>query len=120
MTAPNMFIVYVNDVQASATFYGDLFEIEPAFTSPRFITFALGGDVQLALWNGGRDVRSDSPRTSEVCLNLQGGAQVIDEIFSQWSGRGVVVIEPPHDDVFGRTFVVADPDGNLIRVAPVD
>jgi predicted enzyme related to lactoylglutathione lyase len=94
MTAPNMFIVYVNDVQASATFYGDLFEIEPAFTSPRFITFALGGDVQLALWNGGRDVRSDSPRTS--------------------------VIEPPHDDVFGRTFVVADPDGNLIRVAPVD
>ncbi len=29
------------------------------------------------------------------------------------------VVEEPHDDVFGRTFVIADPDGNLIRVSPV-
>ena len=29
-------------------------------------------------------------------------------------------MEEPHDDVFGRTFVVTDPDGNLIRVSPVD
>ncbi len=120
MSAPNMFIVYVNDVQASAAFYGGLFEIEPAFTSPRFIAFALGGGVQLALWSDGRDVEPGTPRTSEVCLNLQGGAEVIDATFSSWSDRGVAVIEPPHDDAFGRTFVVADPDGNLIRVAPVD
>ncbi|MFE2031548.1 glyoxalase, partial [Streptomyces hygroscopicus] len=25
-----------------------------------------------------------------------------------------------HDAVFGRTFVITDPDGNLIRVSPVD
>jgi hypothetical protein len=30
------------------------------------------------------------------------------------------VVEEPHDEVFGRTFVVADPDGNLIRVSPID
>jgi len=120
MPTPNMFIVYVNDVQASAAFYGDLFEIEPAFTSPRFIAFDLGGGVKLALWNGGRGVEPGTPRTSEVCLNLQGGAEVIDATFSNWSNRGVAIIESPHDDIFGRTFVVADPDGNLIRVAPVD
>ncbi|ERS63191.1 hypothetical protein HMPREF1257_01385 [Corynebacterium sp. KPL1814] len=28
-------------------------------------------------------------------------------------------MQPPYDDVFGRTFVVADPDGNLFRVSPV-
>jgi len=28
-------------------------------------------------------------------------------------------VQPPDDDVFGRTFVVADPDGNLFRVSPV-
>jgi hypothetical protein len=32
----------------------------------------------------------------------------------------VTVVKRPYDDVFGRTFVVADLDGNLIRVAPVD
>ncbi|MGN0040011.1 MULTISPECIES: VOC family protein [unclassified Rhodococcus (in: high G+C Gram-positive bacteria)] len=44
----------------------------------------------------------------------------MDEIFSRWSATGAEVVEKPHDDVFGRTFVIADPDGNLIRVAPVD
>ncbi|WP_373408565.1 VOC family protein [Rathayibacter tritici] len=34
--------------------------------------------------------------------------------------KGVHVVEEPHDDVFGRTSVVADPDGTLIRVSPVD
>ena len=34
--------------------------------------------------------------------------------------KGVHVTEEPHDDVFGRTFVIANPDGNLIRVSPVD
>jgi hypothetical protein len=32
-------------------------------------------------------------------------------------------VAPPvsfYDAVFGRTFVVADPDGNLIRFSPVD
>jgi hypothetical protein len=30
------------------------------------------------------------------------------------------MVEEPHHDMFGRTFVVADPDGNLLRGAPVD
>ncbi|WP_296141307.1 hypothetical protein [uncultured Tessaracoccus sp.] len=34
--------------------------------------------------------------------------------------EGVHVVEEPHDEVFGRTFVVTDPDANLIRVSPVD
>lgn len=33
---------------------------------------------------------------------------------------GLRIVEAPHADVFGRTFVVADPDGNLIRVSPLD
>ena len=30
------------------------------------------------------------------------------------------VLRKPYEEVFGTTFVVADPDGNLIRVAPID
>lgn len=32
----------------------------------------------------------------------------------------MAVVDEPYDAVFGRTFVIADPDGNLIRVSPVD
>ena len=51
---------------------------------------------------------------------LDGAANRIDETYQLWSSKGIDIVEPPYDDVFGRTFVAADPDGNLIRVSPVD
>ncbi|GAB3997449.1 VOC family protein [Glycomyces albus] len=121
MTAPNMFIVYVNDAPAAARFYGDLFAMEPSFESPYFIAFDLGGGIQLAVWRLDEgEVDRSTPRTGEVCLCLPGGPERIDAQFQAWKDKGVEVVREPHDAVFGRTFVIADPDGNLIRVAPVD
>lgn len=51
---------------------------------------------------------------------VPGPASAVDETFKSWVAKGVHVVEEPHDDVFGRTFVITDPDGNLIRVSPVD
>lgn len=122
---PYTFIIYVSDAQASAVFYGDLLDITPVFESPRFIAFELSPGVQLAVWSGsdvfGETVAPDTAltRTSELCLSL-GSADQIDARFADWRSRGVRIVTEPYDDVFGRTFVAADPDGNLIRVAPVD
>ncbi|MEU4314935.1 VOC family protein [Nocardia sp. NPDC024068] len=120
MPAPTMFIVYVADAPAAARFYGDLFDMTPVFENPGFFAFDLGGGVQLALWRSPAGDLATTPRTSELCLTLPGDPTVIDELFAAWKGRGVTVVSEPEDAVFGRTFVVADPDGNLIRVAPVD
>ncbi|HLR95872.1 MAG TPA: VOC family protein [Jiangellaceae bacterium] len=122
MIRPDMFIVYVRDVAATADFYRQLFGIEPAFfPSPGFATFDLGGGVQLALWSSHDDALSGDPRrTSEICLCLPGGAEQIEQQYLTWVSLGVTVAEKPHDEVFGRTFMIVDPDGNLIRVAPVD
>lgn len=121
MPAPNCFIVYVKNVQTATEFYRALFELEPEFSSPRYVAFPLGGGVHLSLWSGADvQVDPDLPRTSEVCLNLKGGGAAIDALFAKWSSMGVIAVKPPYDDVFGRTFLVADPDGNLIRVAPAD
>jgi predicted enzyme related to lactoylglutathione lyase len=121
MTAPNMFIVYVSDAPASARFYGDLFGLSPSFESPAFIAFDLASGVQLALWSRAEvDLAEAGTRTSEVCLNLEGAPESVDALFAEWKGKGVKVVAEPVDAVFGRTFVIADPDDNLIRVAPVD
>ncbi|MFI1461482.1 VOC family protein [Nocardia carnea] len=121
MTTPNMFIVYVRDAAAAARFYGDLFEMKPVFETPRFIAFDLGGGIQLAVWSGVEEGFSfTGSRTSELCLALPGGPEEIDNHFRKWVDKGVDIVAEPYDEVFGRTFVVADPDGNLIRVAPVD
>lgn len=119
MAVPNMVILHVSDTPASARFYAELFGIEPSLETPRFVSFPLTDGFDLALWSGATD-RLKAPRTSELCVTLDGGPERIDRQFQDWTAKGVITVEEPHDEVFGRTFVVADPDGNLIRVAPVD
>lgn len=41
---------------------------------------------------------------------VPGSGSAVDRIFAEWSAKGVTVVEEPFDDVFGRTFVIADPD----------
>lgn len=121
MPAPNLFLLYVSDAEASTAFYSDLFEIAPAFTSPRYVAFEVAPGVLFALWTGRSEhAVTNTPRTSELALMVPGTASAVDETFARWAAKGVRVVEEPHEEVFGRTFVVTDPDGNLIRVSSVD
>ncbi|HWS32577.1 MAG TPA: VOC family protein [Actinoplanes sp.] len=113
-----LFIVYVNDAPAATRFYADLLEIEPTLETGGYVCFDLGGGAGLALWSGRFDGLTPAvPRTGEVCLAVSGEA--VGRYFERWVAKGVRVVSEPHDEGFGSTFVVADPDGNLIRVAPV-
>ncbi|MFE2354693.1 VOC family protein [Streptomyces parvulus] len=121
MPTPNLFLVYVTDVERATAFYSGLFDIEPVMTTPRYVPFEVAPGVLFALWSGRADqVAPGTPRTSEVGLMVPGSARAVDAIHAAWAAKGVTVVEEPHDEVFGRTFVAADPDGNLIRVSPVD
>ena len=60
---------------------------------------------------------SVDPSTSPVDAMTHRVWMVADK---EWVAKGVTVVEEPHNDVFGRTFMISDPDGNLIRVSPVD
>lgn len=121
MPAPNLFLVYVSDAVAATAFYSDLFDIAPVFTSPRYVAFEAAPGVLFALWTGrGERAVPGTPRTSETGLMVAGGGTAVDDVFARWAAKGVTVVEEPQDEVFGRTFVIADPDGNLIRVSPVD
>jgi len=121
MTTSVVSIVYVNDAPAAARFYGDLLDSSPSFETPGYITFDLGPGADLALWSGQFEGLSpEVPRTSEICLAIDGGSDELDAIFASWQSRGIAILQDPRDLGFGRTFVAADPDGNRIRVAPRD
>lgn len=121
MATPNLFLIYVTDVERSADFYSDLFNMEPATVTPYYIPFEVAPGVLFALWSGNSEnAEAATPRTSEVGLMLPGSQVAVDNCYSEWVSKGVTVVEEPHDAVFGRTFVISDPDGNLIRVSPVD
>lgn len=118
---PNLFPIYVMDVERATGFYRDLFDMEPVAVTPRYVPFEVAPGVLFALWSGrGETIAPAMPRSSEVGLMLPGSKTAVDDCFTQWVAKGVTVIEEPHDAVFGRTFVIADPDGNLIRVSPID
>jgi len=121
MPTPNLFLIYVTDVERATTFYCDLFEMEPVMRTPRYVPFEVAPGVLFALWSGRSEIAGPStPRTSEVGLMVSGSAAAVDATYADWVAKGAATVEPPYDDVFGRTFVVADPDGNLIRVSPRD
>jgi len=121
MSAPNLFLIQVQDAQASTAFYSDLFQIEPDFTSPRYVAFPVAPGVLFALWTGrNQHAVPATPRTSELGLMVPGSEGAVDQVYEDWKAKGVTVVEEPYNDVFGRTFVISDPDGNLIRVSPFD
>ncbi|KOV59582.1 glyoxalase [Streptomyces sp. NRRL WC-3618] len=119
MTTSVVSIVYVSDAPAAARFYGDLLDMRPSFETSGYITFDLGPGADLGLWSGqSEDLSPDVPRTSEVCLAIDGGPDETNAIFKQWQSKGVTILHEPRDLGFGLTFLAADPDGNRIRVAP--
>ncbi|OWY81751.1 glyoxalase [Rhodococcus sp. BUPNP1] len=121
VSSPNLFLIYVTDVERATRFYSDLFAMTPQMTTPRYVSFEVAPGVLFALWSGRAEtVDATAPRFSEVGLMVPGSAAAVDAIHDEWAGKGVTVVEAPHDEVFGRTFVVSDPDGNLIRVSPLD
>lgn len=88
---------------------------------PRYVALGLAPGVALSLWTGNKDaLEQATSRTSEVCLNLGQGKEEILSVYKQWVDKGITIIEKPHEDVFGTTFVASDPDGNRLRVAPID
>lgn len=121
MSTPNLFLIYVTDVERATTFYSELFGMEPVMLTPRYVPFEVAPGVLFALWNGASEhAVASTPRTSEVGLMVPGSSVAVDDVYAEWVAKGATVVEEPHDDVFGRTFVIADPDGNLVRVSPVD
>ena len=94
---------------------------EPVTVTPRYVPFQVAPGVLFAIWSGRSEVVTPAtPRSAELGLLVPRSQAAVDEVYADWITKGVTVVEEPHDDVFGRTFVVADPDGNLIRVSPVD
>ena len=53
MIKANLQLIYVSDIKQSTNFYKSLFKTDPAFVSPRYVTFSAGGEALFAIWSGG-------------------------------------------------------------------
>ncbi|WFQ79972.1 VOC family protein [Xenorhabdus sp. SF857] len=120
--AANLQLVYVSDVERSTAFYKSLFNTDPIFTSPRYVAFraSSSGDALFAIWSGGETPDQQTPRFNEIGIMLPTGDDV-EQLFQKWKGNPEIeIVKEPYTDVFGRTFLLKDPDGHIIRVCPLD
>lgn len=116
----NLQLVYVSDIERSSNFYKMIFKSDPVFSSPRYVAFSAGSDSLFAIWTGGEKPDANAPRFSEIGIMLPSN-EAVDLLFKEWqSNKDIVIAQEPYDAVFGRTFLVKDPDGHIIRVCPLD
>ena len=97
-------IVYVTDMDRALRWYAALLGCEPVVRGGYWSSFALG-DAQLAL-----HLSDDAPVPGGVELSL-----VVTEPLEAVIGR-VTPVRGIADEAFGRSIVVADPDGTRIQV----
>ena len=113
----NLVVLYVNDAQASSTFYQTLLGIPVAQSSPKFVVLPLGNGVMLGLWQRDAVV---PPSASEAGCNeiswAAANAEAVRATYETWTSRGVRIAQPPTAMPFGHTFVALDPDGHRLRV----
>jgi catechol 2,3-dioxygenase-like lactoylglutathione lyase family enzyme len=117
MHTPNFFILYVDSPARSAAFYEELLGRKPVESSPTFAMFALDSGIMLGLWSR-HTVEPAAGGTGgghEVCFAVEGRARA-DELFADWSKRGLAIAQAPVELDFGYTFVALDPDQHRLRV----
>lgn len=118
---PNLLLLYVADPLSSASFYEALFARPPTAAFPTYVAFSFDNGFTVGLWStGARDfVSSGSGHRSELSFMVADSQEVLN-LHERWQRTGVVIEQPPHEAVFGLTFVALDPDGHRIRVCIPD
>ena len=113
----NLVVLYVDDAQASSTFYQTLLGCPVAQSSPKFVVLPLGNDVMLGLWQRDAVVppSASQPACSEISWAVA-NEEAVRATYETWTTRGVRIAQPPTAMPFGHTFVALDPDGHRLRV----
>ena len=117
MLEPNFLILYVDNPQASAQFYGHLLGRTPIESSATFALFATDAGLMLGLW-ARHAVEPGVEQIGvggEVAFSLA-GVGLVNAAYQMCRTFAVQVIQTPCQKDFGYTFVVVDPDGHRLRV----
>lgn len=120
MLTPTYYLLHVASPKTSSEFYTELFGRSPVEVSPTFALFVLDGGIKVGLWSKAtvEPATAGAPGALELGVALKTPAEV-DSFGADWIRRGKPLLQVPTDMDFGRSLMVADPDGHRIRVFAV-
>lgn len=113
LLGPDFISLQVRNFAASRAFYTETlgFTVDPRFDTPDFALLDTNS-IPLALSQA--KVNLDEAPQPGWGVALWIDCDHVDELHVQLEAAGVTIITPPYDGPFGRTFVLADPDGYRI------
>jgi catechol 2,3-dioxygenase-like lactoylglutathione lyase family enzyme len=112
--------LYVRDIVASSTFYSRMLGFSVAFTygDPPFYAQVIRGGARLNLRQVDEPVVDPARRDSESLLAASITLENAKPLFLEYQEAGVEFAQPLRTEPWGaRTFIVRDPDGNLLLFA---
>jgi catechol 2,3-dioxygenase-like lactoylglutathione lyase family enzyme len=112
--------LYVRDVVASCEFYTGMLAFSVAFTygEPPFYGQVSRDSVRLNLRQVDEPVFDPARRDTERLLAASITLDDAQPLFLEYQNAGVEFVQPLRTEPWGaRTFIVRDPDGNLLLFA---
>ena len=112
--------LYVRDIIASCDFYSRMLGFSVAFTygEPPFYGQVLRDGVRLNLRQVDDPVMDPARRDAEQLLAASITLDHAEPLFVEYQQAGVEFAQPLRSEPWGaRTFIVRDPDGNLLLFA---
>lgn len=112
--------LFVNDLTASCRYYETAlgFTVAFAYSEPPFYAQVARDDIKLNLRLIGESVFNESVREREKLLSASITVKNIKGLFLEFQAAGAVFNKTLHTEPWGaRTFIVKDPDDNLILFA---
>jgi catechol 2,3-dioxygenase-like lactoylglutathione lyase family enzyme len=110
-------VLHVRDLSRSLALYEGLMGVAPERLSPTFASMPLPSGGILEFWQ--RDAVDPAPASEPGGFDLTfsvADADTLERLHAAWREAGLAVLLPPSDRIFGRTVVMADPDGHRLRI----
>ncbi|MER5171976.1 VOC family protein [Thioclava sp. GXIMD2076] len=106
--------LYVSDIARSCAFYEAVFGQKPVEQRDLFALFLLPDGQTLGLWQTGNVMPAPNGQTGGCEIGFRCEAGDLEGEFLRWQTLGPVLMAPT-DLPFGRSFMIADPDGHRLR-----
>ena len=106
----NFVVLHVPDLAQASTFYTEKLGFTVEAQQPGFVQFSQpGSGATLSIASP-----SDNPTYTEQDVELWWYVDDADATCARLRDRGAEIVDPPHDEPFGRAFSVKDPAGHVL------
>ena len=110
---PDFISLQVRNLSTSRTFYTEMLGllIDERFDTPDFVLFD-STTIPFAISEA--KVNLDEAPQPGWGMTLWLDCDHVDELHAKLAAKGAIIMTPPFDGPFGRTFIFTDPDGYRI------